>query len=1043
MKNDDLDITKTLKGAGISGKWNTVAGILSISGNITRQDSSCIDFELTASSKTPVEYESCYLELSLPCKNYNGKSVFIDGQEIVLPEKFVKRRLYDTDSAEEISIPTRSGRITIKGDLHFYLLDQRESKNTFTLRLEMSKKQFGEGSQSGLKLLLSIDDSGFYPVDLSKNVNMGFKDDQANDKTGGWTDQGENDLSSFKPGIRYFEGVKYNIIDPTENHGRSCLIFANAARPYFLKDIKIPVDHIRGDYIYVLHALAWASGRKNQVGSIIIHYADNTTEKISIMETKDASDWWKPYGCDNASLCWTGKNKFSDIGLYQSRFRIQNKPITDITLQTSQNSVWAVVGLTIGEKVDIGTFDHHDFRILKSRHWQPVYLSNNIQPGSIMDLSRIHPTREANRRITIKDGHFVYQDNNERVRFFGCNLVGSACFLSKSVAENLAEQLWKTGYNSVRLHHFDGYLVDYRKDHNVFNDNQVDKINYLISCLKKRGIYVMIDLFSIRRLAGSVKGKLGLKAFPSNQQYKTMMTLCPEVFEDWKNFVALLLNNVNPYTGLAWKDDPAIYAICLTNENCIGAYINNMEHPLINEIFTKDFNNWNENHKTENGKYNKYTDKLQRGIFNKTKDFVRSQGCNALLTDLNHRAYLPLFFSRQLFDFVDIHCYWDHPFYPVNKYTFPQMYKNNSSLKEYAEWPVNITTARLFGKPFTVSEYNYSASNIYRCEMGLLMGAYASLQDWDALYSFQFSQTAEQIISPDKITKFNICSDPVRLLAERIIAFLFLRGDAAPATNGIAFLATRECLEVENAFADSNKFMDKRLNKLGLLTRMGTVIADRNPIALPEHITHCIGIPEKCPVSLPPSVTYIPLDKAIDKGVPRLTGDEKSTDIDTYCSETGEIKLNVKIPSFSFVSTRSEGFILPEGASKTGHAVSIKNQLGYASVFVASYNKQQIKESRRLIVFHLTDVQNTKATFDSEEMKVWLKSGGAPLLVRHGIADISIKTQMADAARVWAVDMEGRRIKEMPVLRTENSISFSANTIQDEGTFLAYEIAEK
>ncbi|HEY5584865.1 MAG TPA: hypothetical protein VIK78_10290 [Ruminiclostridium sp.] len=104
--------------------------------------------------------------------------------------------------------------------------------------------------------------------------------------------------------------------------------------------------------------------------------------------------------------------------------------------------------------------------------------------------------------IKIKDGHF--HDGEKRIRFYGINIPFGNLFSPKKDAEIIAERLSKAGVNFVRLHAADArktgsvekLLIDYTKGNSRnFDPEQWDRIDYLFSCLKQRGIYLQLDLF--------------------------------------------------------------------------------------------------------------------------------------------------------------------------------------------------------------------------------------------------------------------------------------------------------------------------------------------------------------------------------------------------------------------------------------------------------------------------------------------------------------------------------------------------------------------
>jgi beta-galactosidase len=82
-------------------------------------------------------------------------------------------------------------------------------------------------------------------IPLEKYVTTSFRDDIADDRKGGWTDQGKNDFRDVKTGMTTAAGIPFRIIDPAQNNGnpvlccaeRTALIFRNRSKESGLEDI--------------------------------------------------------------------------------------------------------------------------------------------------------------------------------------------------------------------------------------------------------------------------------------------------------------------------------------------------------------------------------------------------------------------------------------------------------------------------------------------------------------------------------------------------------------------------------------------------------------------------------------------------------------------------------------------------------------------------------------------------------------------------------------------------------------------------------------
>jgi hypothetical protein len=95
--------------------------------------------------------------------------------------------------------------------------------------------------------------------------------------------------------------------------------------------------------------------------------------------------------------------------------------------------------------------------------WVPLNLELDIAEGSALDFSRMGlldpPAGKHGRVIARRDGQFAFESNpGVARRFYGVNLCFGAQYLQHEEADRLAERLARLGYNTVRLHHYEGLL---------------------------------------------------------------------------------------------------------------------------------------------------------------------------------------------------------------------------------------------------------------------------------------------------------------------------------------------------------------------------------------------------------------------------------------------------------------------------------------------------------------------------------------------------------------------------------------------------------
>ncbi len=134
---------------------------------------------------------------------------------------------------------------------------------------------------------------------------------------------------------------------------------------------------------------------------------------------------------------------------------------------------------------------------------------------------------------------------------------------------------------------------------------------------------------------------------------------------------------------------------------------------------------------------------LQKNHFDKLYAFLKNNlGVKAMITGTNELLGVQNLRHQTNMDFIDDHSYWDLPNFPVKGFDpLNWSIKNQSMLKsENMEGITNLFSGlKLSTKPYTVSEYNHCAPNIYRTEMMPILTAYGSLHDCDAMILYSYS----------------------------------------------------------------------------------------------------------------------------------------------------------------------------------------------------------------------------------------------------------------------------------------------------------------
>lgn len=135
-----------------------------------------------------------------------------------------------------------------------------------------------------------------------------------------------------------------------------------------------------------------------------------------------------------------------------------------------------------------------------------------------------------------------------------------------------------------------------------------------------------------------------------------------------------------------------------------------------------------------------------------------------------------------LSDFIDMHSYWQHPSFPGRPWDGNNWRIGNTPMvaSETGGTLFRLAAHRVAGKPFTVSEYDHPAPSLYAAEMFPVIGGFAALQDWDAVFQFTYG-SSDNTFKSDKLTGYFDLAPHAGKMVFAPVAAVMLRGGGVPA----------------------------------------------------------------------------------------------------------------------------------------------------------------------------------------------------------------------------------------------------------------------
>ncbi len=629
----------------------------------------------------------------------------------------------------------------------------------------------------------------------------------------------------------------------------------------------------------------------------------------------------------------------------------------------------------------------------KNPGWIPYTLPWDDMP---LDLSFVYENdKPAGNRgfLKVEGDKFVFEDGKE-ARFWGTNFNSAQNFPSHKHSEKVAKRLSKVGVNLVRFHQLDGEwstpnIFQFSRGENKpntlsFDPESMDRLDYLIYCLKKEGIYVYMDLLTYRRFK---TGDGVESAHLLGDAAKPYSTYNRKMIELQKKFNSDLWNHVNPYTGLAYKDDPVIVLTEVTNENDLWTFEAEVE-PYRSELEML-YRDWAAKNKIKVGKEKVVFDKkdinIQMFFITITKDYynemishMRDLGVKVPIAGTNWTVNVPHLSAQLAGDFIDTHTY---------TYGWRDRngnFGNESILGSPNDWLSIAAFYRVQDKPFFISEWDNSWPNEWRAESSLLMAAIGSFQGWGgfAIHTYRYSLDENIDMIGKPITGnalngvhyrggvFDTFNDPAKFGLFYHAALILRRGDIKPADKTIS-------VKLDNLFTgQSNAY---------------SLTPERHRIE-----------------SVLPGID--------SKGHKVVGSNDAVVDIKKgeVLSDTKEIyrSLNKKIGWID--SPRSKavyGFVGKEG-ELTLNDFKVNVNTDFATVAISSLTDEPIKNSGNMLLTAVGRADNTNSKYNEDHTQQ-LDPGHGPILIEIIEATIEIKTEKKNL-RVMSINPQGSITGYMP-----------------------------
>ncbi len=598
------------------------------------------------------------------------------------------------------------------------------------------------------------------------------------------------------------------------------------------------------------------------------------------------------------------------------------------------------------------------------------------------------------------NGRDLEFEDGTKVKFWGTNLNGAGCFPEHDYAEKFAKRLSKIGLNLVRFHQLDAEwhtpnIFSFTKGKRVtdakLDPESMDRLDYLIYCLKKEGIYCYMDMFTYRKFR-SDEGVENAKAL--KDKAKPACLFSDKLIELQKDLCRRLWTHVNPYTELAYCDDPVFVMAEIVNET--DMFRKNV-YPIVepyNSEFNAKFDKWllenNYSKKAEDFDVAALEDEtvidfltyIQEEYYKEMYSYMHECGVKIPITGTNWKSFPANSKSQLVTDFFDAHPYY----YDWKWGEFEKRCMNKSITQSEASYLSGNIAMTEKNKPTYISEWDMPWPNEYRAESPLYTAAIGMLQGWSGFAIHTYSYTA-------KLQNMNMLGSEI--VAEKV--------GNTPYRQGIF-----------STWNDPAKF--GLFYHAALITRRGDVKTSKN---LMEIAPLSRGKWNGSSVVENIERTGIVSDLSFE-----TFSEEAETKVpDEILSDTGELYIN-RNKNFGYINTPKTkcayGFLGKNGNIELS-GVNINCETDFAVIAMSSLTDEDISSSSNILLTTVGRAENTDFEFKNGLMYNY---GKPPVRVEVIKADIEIQTD-TDGLVVWAISPEGFYIGTVSTEYEDGKLKFT------------------
>jgi hypothetical protein len=453
-----------------------------------------------------------------------------------------------------------------------------------------------------------------------------------------------------------------------------------------------------------------------------------------------------------------------------------------------------------------------------------------------------------------------------------------------------------------------------------------------------------------------------------------------------KEYCTQLWTHVNPYTKLAYKDDPAVALTDIGNEN------DPIVFPAVLEPYRtrleERYRAWaaERGAKQSDGKVDftvrdeammRFFASAQKAYYAEMYAHLRGLGVKVPITGNNwgHPGFTGVLASEDC-DFMDHHPYWD-------MWSDTHSPAGNQMMLTQKEpvWAAQCARVRLLDRPFFLSEWDQTWPNEWRAESPLMLAALSALQEWSGatIHTYRYRNNdpkdrlgAVVMYGVGYRVNFDTFNDPAKFGLFYHAALLFRKGHVAPAKKSVGL-----------ALKDTDIFAP--------VTRHGPRVPTPALAALSEQHRAGLVLPGQ----------KVKADEIIGSDAPAPAAEKQIK------SDTGELCRDPerRLGWIDTPCTKAAYGMLGKTKEVALAGLTLRVKTPFATIALSSLDGQPLEGSANILLTAVGRADNSNARYNEDHTERFCV-GDAPVLIEVIEAEIEMKTSQSHL-RVFAIDPDG------------------------------------